>query len=92
MASNELTARVTLQGEIKARATLGVPVNVYVDREIYDGETVITPTEDDITLETAGKAVLEDILVHGVPTHPTETWAFTLDDDTVIEKVVILDD
>lgn len=66
MATNELTARVTLQGELKARATLGVPVEVYVDREIYDGETVITPTEDDITLETAGKAVLENILVHGM--------------------------
>lgn len=67
MASNEITARVALQGEIKANATLGVPVEVYVDREIYDGETVITPTEDDITLETAGKAVLENILVHGIP-------------------------
>ena len=70
MATNEITARVTLQGEIKANATLGVPVNVYVDREIYDGETDITPTEDDITLETAGKAVLENILVHGVPQVP----------------------
>lgn len=70
MASNEITARVTLQGEIKANATLGVPVNVYVDREIYDGETEITPTEDDVTLETAGKAVLDDILIHGVPQVP----------------------
>lgn len=70
MATNELTARVTLQGEIKANATLGVPVEVYVDREIYDGETDITPTEDDITLETAGKAVLDDILIHGIPQVP----------------------
>ena len=70
MASNEITARVTLQGEIKANATLGVPVNVYIDREVYDGETDITPTEDDITLETAGKAVLDDILIHGVPQVP----------------------
>ena len=66
MASNEITARAILQGDIKANVTLGVPVNVYVDREIYDGETEITPTEEDITLETAGKAVLDDILVHGV--------------------------
>lgn len=82
MATNEITARATLQGDIRANVTLGVPVEVYVDREIYDGETEITPTEEDITLETAGKAVLDDILVHGVEPKDPNIFEGTFQTDT----------
>ena len=51
----------------------------------YEGAYTVEPSDETQTLATAGKVMTGDVTVEA-PT--TETWTFTLDDDTEITKVV----
>lgn len=51
----------------------------------YEGAYTVEPSTEEQTLATAGKVMTEDVTV----TAPnTETWTFTLEDDTEVTKVV----
>jgi hypothetical protein len=51
----------------------------------YDGAYTVEPSTEEQTLATAGKVMAQDVTIKA-PT--TETWTFTLEDDTEVTKVV----
>ena len=51
----------------------------------YEGAYTVEPSTEEQTLATAGKVMTRDVTIEA-PT--TETWVFTLDDDTEVTKVV----
>ena len=59
------------------------PVRVAIPE--YEGAYTVEPSTEEQTLATAGKVMTEDVTVEA-PT--TETWVFTLEDDTEVTKVV----
>lgn len=59
------------------------PVTVAIPE--YEGAYTVEPSTEEQILATAGKVMTQDVTVKA-PT--TETWMFTLDDDTEVTKVV----
>ena len=51
----------------------------------YEGAYTVEPSTEEQTLATAGKVMTGDVTLEA-PT--TETWTFTLEDDTEVTKVV----
>lgn len=51
----------------------------------YEGAYTVEPSTEEQTLATAGKVMTHDVTVKAPN---TETWTFTLDDDTEVTKVV----
>ena len=58
---------------------------VTVALPVYEGAYEVEPSTEEQTLATAGKVMAEDMAVKAPN---TETWTFTLDDDTEVTKVV----
>ena len=50
--------------------------DVTVSVPVYSGATEITPGDDDITLDTGGQIVPDDILIHGIPQVPHTVIAY----------------
>lgn len=64
-----------------------------VTADIEPNLTSLSVTENGLYLPESGVDGFDRVNVNvPEPTHDTETWVFTLDDDSTVTKVVILDD
>ena len=61
---------ITLDGELSTPTTINGELGVYQKvwaEETYDGATVVTPSQEQQVLPTAGKTVTENIVVNPIP-------------------------
>lgn len=67
----EITSIGTIKGALAARASLagGLSIPTYIDVDLYDGPTEVTPGEDRQVLRTANKTVIQDIIVNPIPSN-----------------------
>lgn len=64
-----------------------------VTADVEPNLTSLAVTENGLYLPESGVDGFDRVNVNvPEPTHDTETWVFTLDDDSTVTKVVILDD
>lgn len=66
-----LAARASLAGSLSPPASLsgGLSIPTYIDVDLYDGPTEVTPGEDRQVLRTANKTVIQDIIVNPIPSN-----------------------
>ena len=69
MIKGALAVRASLAGSLSPPAALsgGLSIPTYIDVDLYDGPTEITPSEDTQVLQTANRTVLQDIIVNPIP-------------------------
>lgn len=62
--------------------------------EPYTGDYEVTPSAETQTLETAGKKLSQDVTINPIPSGwyntTTETWTFTLSDNSTVTKSVVV--
>lgn len=63
--SNTLELSGKLQNELNLTGELTVPA--YMETNIYDGSYEITPSSSEQKLDTAGKRLLDDVVVKEIP-------------------------
>ena len=75
-----LAARASLAGSLSPPALAGslsppaslsgiLSIPTYIDVDLYDGPTEVTPGEDRQVLRTANKTVIQDIIVNPIPSN-----------------------
>ena len=66
-----LAARASLAGSLSPPAALSgiLSIPTYIDVDLYDGPTEVTPGEDRQVLRTANKTVIQDIIVNPIPSN-----------------------
>lgn len=66
-----ITSIGTIKGALAARASLAgrLSIPTYVDVDLYDGPTEVTPGEEPQVLNTAGKVVTRNIVINPIPSN-----------------------
>lgn len=66
-----LAARASLAGSLSPPASLsgGLSIPTYIDVDLYDGPTEITPGEETHVLETKNKTIPQDIIINPIPSN-----------------------
>lgn len=64
-----ISARAALRGSVSPRATLKgrVAIGILNSLPVYDGDYAVTPAVEAQTMKTKGKAMADDVTVHGIP-------------------------
>lgn len=64
-----LAARASLAGSLSPPASLsgGLSIPTYIDVDLYDGPTEVTPGEEPQVLNTQNKTLVEKITINPIP-------------------------
>lgn len=82
---NDIVVQATIdKGTIKTDAVIGRLVTIEVDTPVYTGDTNITVTNSDVTLQTKGKKIETNIsIAQGIPEYSGAT-TFKVTDNNII--------
>ena len=66
-----LAARASLAGSLSPPAALSgiLSIPTYIDVDLYDGPTEVTPGEEPQLLQTANKTIPQDIIINPIPSN-----------------------
>lgn len=66
-----LAARASLAGSLSPPAALSgiLSIPTYIDVDLYDGPTEVTPGEEPQVLNTQNKTLVNRVVVHPIPTN-----------------------
>ena len=68
--AKDIRTKAHLQGgEIRTKATFGQTVAITVLPDPYEGDTVITPSDERQTLPTRGKYLSNNVVINPIPSN-----------------------